>query len=499
MLKKRTFKTFDQKTILFYSSMENTVALKRTKIVATVGPACNTKDKLRELVKEGVDVFRLNFSHGDHEGHAKVVQSIREINSELGTTIPILQDLQGPKIRIGKVENDGVPIEPGQELVITTDESIVGTSQRVSTTYTSLPTDVSIGDMILVDDGKIELRVVGVENQDVVTEVIHGSVLKSRKGINLPDTALSTPSLTEKDRHDLEFGLEHEVEWIALSFVRHAEDITDLKERIAKAGKRCKVVAKIEKPEALKNIDAIIEATDGLMVARGDLGVEVPMEEVPLHQKMMVRKCNEAGVPVIIATQMMESMIENPRPTRAETNDAANAVMDGADALMLSAETAAGQFPLLVVKSMVRVITSMEANITDIYNKFHEPAPDSEAMVHDNLVLASCKLSDTVGARAIIGMTQSGYTAFRLSSHRPKSHIFVFTQDKELLPTLNLLWGVKGFHFNGSSSTNETFKEIEEILRSKEMLSRGDVFINTASMPFHNHGRTNMLKIGVVE
>ena len=474
--------------------MENTILFNRTKIVATVGPASNSKEMLHELIKSGVDVFRLNFSHGTHEDHAKVIQYIREINAENGTTIPVLQDLQGPKIRIGQVENNGVEIENGQELIITTEE-MVGTSEKVSTTYTSLATDVNIGDQILVDDGKIELKVLRTEGAEVVCQVVHGGTLKSRKGINLPDTRVSAPSLTDKDEEDLIFGLEQNVEWVALSFVRTADDILDLKERIRKAGRDTKVVAKIEKPEAIKNIDAIIEATDGLMVARGDLGVEVPMEEVPMLQKMLVRKCNAAGVPVIIATQMMESMITNPRPTRAETNDVANAVMDGADALMLSAETAAGDFPVQVIKSTVRTITSIETNIEEIYNKFHEPATDSPLFKNDSLVLTACKLSDTTAAKALVGMTQSGYTGFRLSSHRPKAHIFVFTKNPRLLTQLNLLWGVRCLHFNGSESTNETFKEIEEILKSKGLLHTGDVFIKTASMPFHSEGRTNMLKI----
>lgn len=479
--------------------MENTIQFNRTKIVATVGPASNTKEMLHELVKSGVDVFRLNFSHGTHEDHAKVVSYIREINAEYGTTIPILQDLQGPKIRIGQVENDGVHIENGQELTISTDESLLGTSTRVSTTYQSLPNDVAAEDTILVDDGKIELKVLQVKDNDVVTQVVHGGILKSRKGINLPDTKVSAPSLTEKDEADLAFGLEHDAEWIALSFVRTAEDILDLKDRIKRAGKDTKVVAKIEKPEAIENIDAIIEATDGLMVARGDLGVEVLMEDVPMLQKMIVRKCNKAGVPVIIATQMMESMITNPRPTRAETNDVANAVMDGADALMLSAETAAGKFPLQVVKSMTRTISSIEVNIDDIYNNFHEPDIDSELFNNDSLVLTACKLSNTTSAKALVGMTQSGYTGFRLSSHRPKAHIFVFTKNNRLLTQLNLLWGVRCMHFNGAVSTNETFKEIEEVLCNKGLLHTGDVFIKTASMPFHNQGRTNMLKISKVE
>ncbi|HAA15128.1 MAG TPA: pyruvate kinase [Cytophagales bacterium] len=478
--------------------MEHTIQYNRTKIVATVGPASNTKDMLHKLAHAGVDVFRLNFSHGSHDVHAQVIKYIRENNEEQGHTIPILQDLQGPKIRIGKVENDGVEITPGQELVITT-EDMLGTSQKVSTTYTSLCEDVGAGESILVDDGKIELKVLRVQGREVVTQVVFGGILKSRKGINLPDTAISAPSLTDKDEKDLEFGLANDVEWVALSFVRDADDIRDLKDRIRRAGKDTKVVAKIEKPEAIANMDEIISVTDGLMVARGDLGVEIPSEDVPMHQKTLVRKCNEAGVPVIIATQMMESMIENPRPTRAETNDVANAVMDGADALMLSAETAAGKFPLEVIRSMVRTIGSIEENFEDIYNKWHEPSPESELFANDNVVLTAARLSDRVNAKVLVGMTQSGYTGFRLSSHRPKAHIFVFTHNSRLRTQLNLLWGVRCMHYVGAESTNDTFKELEDILCQKGFLHQGDTFIKTASMPFHGQGRTNMLKITTVE
>src|SRR5690606_39247990 len=339
----------------------------KTKIVATVGPASNSKDMLRALVKEGVDVFRLNFSHGTHEDHQKVIDAVREINAELGTTVCLLQDLQGPKIRIQEMQPD-VTLTRGQELVITT-RQLLGNNEIVSTSYTALPKDVRAGDMILVDDGKIELKVKQVRDIDVVTEVVYGGPLKSRKGINLPFTKVSAPSLTEKDLQDLEFGLKNDIDWIALSFVRKASDIHSLREIIDKHKAQSRIVAKIEKPEALSNIDEIIAATDAIMVARGDLGVEIWLEEVPMVQKMLVEKCNKAGKPVIVATQMMESMIDNPRPTRAETNDVANAVMDGADALMLSAETAAGKYPLEVIRSMVRTIASVEKN-PNIYFRF---------------------------------------------------------------------------------------------------------------------------------
>src|SRR5688500_3941772 len=407
--------------------MQEKVSFNKTKIVATVGPASSSKDMLRALIKEGVDVFRLNFSHGTHEDHLKVIKNVRELNKELDTKIALLQDLQGPKIRVNEMAPD-VVLERGQELIITTKE-LVGNNQIVSTSYETLPKDVKVGDMILIDDGKIELKVKEIRDDDVLTEVVYGGILKSRKGINLPFTKVSAPSLTEKDLKDLEFGITNDVDWIALSFVRKAFDIQSMRAIIDSHGSPARIVAKIEKPEALSNIDEIISETDGVMVARGDLGVEIWMEEVPMVQKMLVEKCNRAGKPVIVATQMMESMIENPRPTRAETNDVANAVMDGADALMLSAETAAGKYPLEVIRSMVRTVSSVEKN-PSIYFKFRDVNPETSVFMNDSLVLAACKLAKDVGAKAIVGMTSSGYTAYKASSHRPNANIFVFTGNR---------------------------------------------------------------------
>jgi len=469
----------------------------KTKIVATIGPATNNKEMLIELVKAGVGVFRLNFSHGNHSGHQQVIKYIREVNEELGTNVCILQDLQGPKIRIGEVENGEVEIVPGQTITITCKE-VMGTSQKVSTTYTSLSTDVEIGDTILVDDGKIELRVTEASGDEVKATVIYGGGLKSRKGMNLPNTNISAPSLTKKDKKDLLFGLEQDVDWIALSFVRYASDIYDLKDIIAEKGKETLVVAKIEKPEALQNIDEIIDATDGLMVARGDLGVEIAMEDVPMAQKMMVEKCNAASKPVIIATQMMESMIENPRPTRAETNDVANAVLDGADAIMLSAETASGKYPIQSVKSMVRTILAVE-KYDVVYDKLSHIPADSPTFNNDNLVRTACRLSKEVNANAIIGMTKSGYTGFRISSHRPKANIYIFTSNRRLLNIINLYWGLRGFYYDGTRSTDETFDDLEKILRSKGLLHHNDTYISTASMPLHWEDRTNMVRIQVVK
>jgi pyruvate kinase len=472
------------------------VSFNKTKIVATVGPASSSKEMLQALIREGVDVFRLNFSHGTHADHLKVIKNVRELNEELGTQICLLQDLQGPKIRVNEMLPDTV-IERGQKLLITT-RDVIGNAEIVSTSYKSLPRDVKIGDMILVDDGKIELKVVELQGTDVLTEVIYGGTLKSRKGINLPFTKVSAPSLTEKDLIDLEFGLANDVDWIALSFVRKAEDITEMRKIIDAHQSNARIVAKIEKPEALSNIDEIIATTDAVMVARGDLGVEIWMEEVPMVQKMLVEKCNNAGKPVIVATQMMESMIENPRPTRAETNDVANAVMDGADALMLSAETASGRYPLEVIRSMVRTIASVEKN-PNIYFRFKEVNKKSPTYIHDSFVLAACKLAKDVGAKAIVGMTQSGYTAFKSSSHRPNANIFVFTSNKTLLNKINLVWGSQAYLYNKTNSTDETISDVETVLKNNGHVKSGDIFIVLASMPIIEKSRTNTIKINIVK
>ncbi|HEY9488599.1 MAG TPA: pyruvate kinase [Chryseosolibacter sp.] len=468
----------------------------KTKIVATVGPASNSKDVLRALIREGVDVFRLNFSHGTHEDHLKVINFVRELNQELGSTVSLLQDLQGPKIRVQEVQPDTV-LERGQELVITT-RQLLGNKDIVSTSYTTLPRDVKYGDMILVDDGKIELKVKEVREAEVLTEVIYGGPLKSRKGINLPFTKVSAPSLTEKDVIDLEFGIQQKMDWIALSFVRKASDIDELREILDSRQSTTRIVAKIEKPEALNNIDEIIASTDAVMVARGDLGVEIWLEEVPMVQKMLIEKCNKAGKPVIVATQMMESMIENPRPTRAETNDVANAVMDGADALMLSAETAAGRYPLEVIRSMVRTVSSVEKN-PGIYFRFRDVDTETSVFMNDSLILAACKLAKDVGAKAIVGMTSTGYTAYRSSSHRPNANIFVFTGNRSLINKMNLVWGTRAYLYDKTDSTDETISDVEEILKRDGHVKSGDIFIFLASMPIQERARTNTLKINVVK
>ena len=477
--------------------MDNQIIFNRTKIVATVGPASSSKEILEKLVLAGVDVFRLNFSHGTIADHQEVIDKVREINKELGTHISLLQDLQGPKIRTKDIEGGSVELQSGEKLVITTEE-ILGTKDRISTTYQPLPSDVEAGNTILIDDGKIELVVESSKGTEVITRIIHGGILRPRKGMNLPNTDVSSSALSEKDHADLEFGLKNRVDWVALSFVRTADDIRQIQDRIKQSGKSAKVIAKIEKPEAIRNLDEIIAVADGLMVARGDLGVETKMEDVPMVQKMIVSKCSEANKPVIIATQMMESMIENPRPTRAETNDIANAVLDGADALMLSAETAAGKFPVNSVKSMVKTITSVE-DYPNIYNKFWALDPESKTFYNDHLVAMACRLSAETDAKAIVGMTQSGYTGFRLSGHRPKAHIYVFTNNRELLTSINLYWGVRAFFYEEMKGTDHTVSDIEAFLRERNIFQVGDVFITTASTPFHWKQRTNTVKLNIVK
>ncbi len=469
----------------------------KTKILATVGPASNNEEVLSSLAKAGANVFRLNFSHGSHEGHAEVIKIIRKINKEQQLNLGILQDLQGPKIRVGEMENGGVEILPGQKITITNDP-VIGNAELVSTVYQNLPNDVKTGDRILIDDGNIELSVNNTDGKNVKCVVIHGGILKSRKGINLPNTVVSAPSLTEKDIEDLEFGLANDVDWIALSFVRTADDINDLRERIQKAGKQCRIVAKIEKPEALENIDSIIEATDAIMVARGDLGVEVPMEKVPLWQKTMVEKCKLACKPVIIATQMLESMTTHPRPTRAETNDVATAVLDGADAVMLSAETASGKFPVNSVKAMTSIISYIENN-AEIFHNLYKIPEEEDTFLSNNLILMAARLSRNVKAKAIVGITTSGFTAFRIASHRPLANLFVFTRNKSLITQLSLVWGVRTFYYESNTSTDATFMDIQDILKEKGHVKPGEIIINTASMPLKEKGKTNMLKIHVVE
>lgn len=470
----------------------------RTKIVGTIGPASADKTILKQLIELGLDVCRINASHGNHGFHEQIIGNVRSINMDLGSHICLLYDLQGPKIRIDEVENNEIEIETGNSIEIST-EKTTGTSQRISVNYSLFAKEVREGDLILMDDGKLQLKVISTDgNNTVKAKIMVGGKLGSKKGLNLPNAKLSIPSLTAKDYTDLDFALSNNIEWIGLSFVRSAADVILLKEYIQQKGKDSKVIAKIEKPEALDELDAIIQVADGIMVARGDLGVEIPMEDVPMIQKTIVRKCNEAAKPVIIATQMMESMMTNPRPTRAETNDVANAVLDGADAVMLSGETAMGKYPVQVIESMQRIIASVEREEI-LYNKNVPLNAGSDTFHSDAICYASCILAEKVGAKAITGLTRTGYTAYQLSRHRPKAYIFIFTDNIPLLNTLNLIWGVQAFHYDGFVGTDETMHDIKQILVEKKLIEKGDIVINTASMPMLARKRTNMLKISEVE
>ena len=471
---------------------------KRTKIVATLGPASVNKQVLTEMIRKGVDVCRLNFSHGSQEDHLIAIKTIREINEEYGLHIGILADLQGPKIRIGKMIEGGAMLVKGNKITITTNEQI-GDDKNVYITYEEFPKDVNVGEYILLDDGKLQLQVLETNRLDtVVCEIIHGGVLTSRKGVNLPKTKVSIPSLTDEDKDNLLFALSHDVEWIGMSFVRNAADMIKVKEIIKEQGKTARVIAKIEKPEAIDNIDEIIQVSDGIMVARGDLGVEMPMEEVPILQKMIVEKCRNASKPVIIATQMLESMITTPRPTRAEINDVANSVLDGADAVMLSGETSVGEFPEIVIDTMTKVIVHVEETS---YPYFRPKVSDvdSTTFISDNICESSVYLAQKTNAKGIVAMTSSGYTAYEISSHRPDAEVFIFTRHQSLLNTLSLVWGVQGFFYNGYESTDSSIKDVLEVLKNEELIKPGEIVVNTASIPIEEKGKTNMIKVSVVK
>lgn len=470
---------------------------KRTKIVATVGPASSSKEMLLQLINAGVNVFRINFSHGDHEGHTQVIKTIKSINEELGYNISILQDLQGPKIRVGQVENNGVELIPGKRLVITT-EDILGTSERVSTAYKSFPQDVKIGEAVLVDDGRLRLEVIAISGNEVTTEVVVGGILKSKKGMNLPDTDISEPCLTKKDLIDLELGLKLGVDWVAISFVRQPADIFQLREKINEAGRDTKIVAKIERPEAIKNIDKIIIATDAIMIARGDLGIETEMTEVPLLQKSLIKKCKQAAKPVIVATQMLESMVKSPIPTRAEVNDVAIAVIDGVDGVMLSEESAAGQYPLQAVQHMAKIIKSAENSIEVKRNLTYTGNEQSEHFNTEQIIQSAVLLADTVKAKAIVGQTLTGMTAHLISHHRPKSKVYIFSRNKAMVSILNLVWGVKAFYLKCPRTISESSREMERILIEKGLLEKGDRYVNVCAIPPVDGQRTNVIMLDTV-
>lgn len=472
--------------------------MKKTKIVATIGPASSSKEVLREMFYAGLNVCRLNFSHGAYEVHQEVIKVIRELNDETGMNVAILADLQGPKIRTDEMENNGVELVNGQEVLIVTDK-VVGTSKKFSINYSKLPEDVNPGERILLDDGKLALEVIKTDgSKEILAKVVHGGILSSKKGVNFPNTKISMPSLTAKDLEDLNFALDQNVDWIGLSFVRSARDIIELKHIIANRKCKAKVVAKIEKPEAIDDIDEIIRKSDALMVARGDLGVEVPYQSVPLIQKMLINKCILHAKPVIVATQMMETMITNISPTRAEVNDVANAVLDGADAVMLSGETSVGKFPVEVIKTMYNIVTEIE-NFGGIYNKEEIPEKNQDRFITDSICFNACRLAQRVEADAIVTMTFSGYTAYKIASQRPKAPIFIFTSNKQILTQINLIWGVRGFYYDKRVSTDHTIADIKYLLKKEGLVKQGDLVINIASIPLEDLGNSNMLKLSYVD
>ena len=471
---------------------------KKTKIVATLGPATDSKEILTSLAKEGVNVFRINFSHADYDNVRKTVKIIREINAENGYNVAILADLQGPKLRVGVME-DGVILEDGALFTFTT-EKCIGTKEKAFMTYQRFPKDVKVGEQIMVDDGKLKFEVISTDkDKEVVVKVIVGGPLNSKKGVNLPNTAISLPALTEKDKEDAIFALGLEVDWMALSFVRTPEDLRMLRDLIDEhSDYRVPVIAKIEKPEAVANIDALIPYCDGLMVARGDLGVEIPMEDVPLIQKKLVRRAKRARIPVIIATQMMETMIDNPVPTRAEVNDVANSIMDGADAVMLSGETSVGKHPMKVIQKMSEIIRAVE-NSRMIKVPHDAPHIRTNRFVTKAICHHAALMANNTDAAAISTLTNSGYTAFQISAWRPRTHVLTFTTNKRILGKLNLLWGVKAFYYDKNLTTDDTVDDINNIAKEKGFVKAGDLIINLASMPAEAKGMVNTLRVSEIE
>ncbi len=489
----------------FYTEMNREAGLEhtfhKTKIVATVGPASDTYDKLLELVKAGVNVFRLNFSHGTHENKAAIIKHIRKINSTEPYSISILGDLQGPKLRVGEIENGSLVIVPGDILTFTSTEKVIGTKEKIYISYPNLHNDVKVGEKIMIDDGKLEVLVIEITaGGDVKVRVTYGGTLLPKKGVNLPDTAISLPAMTEKDIIDLDFIIEQELDWVALSFVRQADDIIDLKKRVAAKKSAIKVMAKIEMPSALVDLRNIIVESDAIMVARGDLGVELPVEKVPMAQRDIIRKCIHRGKPVIVATQMMESMIDRVKPNRSEITDVANAVLEGADAVMLSGETATGQHPPLVVETMRKIILEVERTEyrynreTDLKPLAHSPSFLSDAICYN-----ACKIAADIEANALVGMTQSGYTAFMLSSYRPKSPLYIFTKKQSLVNQLSLSWGVRAFYYDEEESLDDIIFDQIAILKERKFVKAGDTIVNTGSTPVQQHLPTNVLKITKVE
>ncbi len=469
-----------------------------TKIVATVGPSCNNFETLRELALQGVSVFRLNFSHGTHEDHERVINHITNINTQYNIHIGILADLQGPKLRIGLIENDALEVREGDILTFK-DEECIGNKDQIYMSYDQFAQDVKVGERILIDDGKLVFEVIETNKKDTVRlKALYGGILSSNKGVNLPDTEVSLPSLTKKDLEDLKFILTKPVNWIALSFVRKAEDMIKLTRLIDEANHPAKTIAKIEKPEALRNLDEIIKVSNGIMIARGDLGVEMPIEKLPTIQKLIINKCIQRSRPVIVATQLMDSMITKPSPTRAEVTDVANAVLDGCDAVMLSAETSVGKHPILVVEAMNKIIAEAEKHYS-FQTKRPKPSEKSSTFISDVVCFNAAKVAEEVKAKAIIGLTVSGYTAFKTSSYRTNCPIYIFSSAQHILGTLNLVWGVRAYFYNKMTSTDDTIEDITKMLKNDHKLKKGDVIVNTGSMPIHAKLRTNMLKVTEVD
>ncbi|MDG2433510.1 pyruvate kinase [Flavobacterium sp.] len=473
---------------------------KKTKIVATLGPACSTKAIIKDMIDAGVNVFRINFSHADYEGVKEKINIIRSLNDEFGYTTAILADLQGPKLRVG-VMNEGVVVNDGDLITFTTAEDIIGTAEKVFMKYQNFPNDVNPGERILLDDGKLIFEIVSTDkNTEVVAKVIQGGELKSKKGVNLPNTKISLPAMTEKDIADAIFAIGQKVDWIALSFVKTPQDLKDLQDLIAEhAEYKIPIVAKIEMPEALENMDKIVAYCDALMVARGDLGVELPAHEVPLVQKELIRKAKMARIPVIVATQMMETMITSLTPTRAEVNDVANSVMDGADAVMLSGETAAGNYPVQVIQKMTQIIEAVE-NSPLIQVPQNTPQIKTKRFITKTICRHAAVMANAIEAKAISTMTNSGYTAFQLSAWRPSTaHILVFTSNRRILTQLSLLWGVKSYFYDKDESTDRTVTDINEIAKEKGHVETGDYIINLASMPITEKGMVNTMRVSEIE
>ncbi|MGV3695940.1 pyruvate kinase [Flavobacterium sp.] len=472
---------------------------KKTKIVATLGPACSSKEVIKKMIDAGVNVFRINFSHADYTDVKERIDIIRGLNDEFGYNTAILADLQGPKLRVGVMKED-VVVNPGDIITFQTAEDVPGTKERVYMNYIEFPRDVNPGERILLDDGKLIFEAIETNGStEVVCKVIQGGPLKSKKGVNLPQTKVSLPALTKKDIKDALFAIEQEVDWIALSFVRTPKDLEELQDLIAKnSSYKIPIVAKIEKPEAVENIDKIVAFCDGLMVARGDLGVEIPAHEVPLIQKKLINRAKTARIPVIVATQMMETMITSLTPTRAEVNDVANSVMDGADAVMLSGETSVGNYPVEVIEKMTQIIEAVEDSPLIMVPQ-NPPHVRTKRFITKSICYHAAIMANEIKAKAISTLTNSGYTAFQISAWRPKAHILVYTSNHRILTQLSLLWGVNAFFYDKFVSTDDTVGDVNEIAKEKSYVKKGDMLINLAAMPVADKGMVNTLRVSEIE